>query len=238
MIVEKHKKETETIEEVVSEIKQSKQLILEESYNVNALAEAYLAVKEILSGIKLNDTPDSPPLFRTIKLDTGQLARIKNNKHNQQYALAFPAVFIHFINVYYNVGQSRIGEGKGVMRIHYVLNTLNLEDDEVELEGLKVYNLINQAINENKSRFPALVNRFQLAYWEQPLSFDDGLQPYWIDYDIWFNEYSGYRYKNYVDRHIVMPPFTDHGDQIPEIKPDDHDNHKEVSFDEVSGFNK
>ena len=29
MIVEKHKKETETIEEVVSEIKQSKQLILE-----------------------------------------------------------------------------------------------------------------------------------------------------------------------------------------------------------------
>ena len=99
MIVEKHKKETETIEEVVSEIKQSKQLILEESYNVNALAEAYLAVKEILSGIKLNDTPDSPPLFRTIKLDTGQLTRIKNNKHNQQYALAFPAVFIHFINV-------------------------------------------------------------------------------------------------------------------------------------------
>jgi hypothetical protein len=211
-------------------------LILEEQYETNALVEAYLAVRKILFEIKQTDDPNSPALFKTIKLDNGQLSRIKHNKHNKQDNIAFPAVFIHFVNVYYNVGQSRISEGKATMRIHYVLNTLNLDDDVVEQQGLKLFNTINKAIQANYRSFPALVNRFQLAYWEQPLSFDDGVQPYWIDYDIWFNEYSAYRYKDYVEKHIVMPPFTNHSDQDPTSNPEGHLDHKDVSFDSASEF--
>lgn len=237
MIVEKKAKESKLIssEPELNEAKKEA-LVLEEQYEVNALVEAYLAVREILSEIKQNDSPDSPPMFRTIKLDNGQLSRIKHNKHNHQDALAFPAVFIHFIGVYYNVGQSRISEGKATMRIHYVLNTLNLDDDVIEQQGLKMFNTINKAIQANFRKFPALVNRFQLAYWEQPLSFDDGLQPYWIDYDIWFNEYSAYRYKEYVEKCIVMPPYTNHSDQASGSNPDNHPDHKDTTFDETSSF--
>lgn len=242
MIVEKNpqvvKPEVETTkEETASE--SSKVQTVEEAITINALAEAYKAVRKIISEIRVDENdPDSPPLFKTIKFDNGQLARIKNSKHNEEYAIAFPAVFIHFINVYYNVGQSRIGEGKGTMRIHYVLNRLNNSDDEVEVEGLEVFNRINSAINARKADFPALVTRFQLAYWDQPLSFNDGLQPYWIDYQIWFNEYSSYRYAGYIDRYLVMPPFTNHSDQDPENNQDEHADHDKPIYDEVSGFSE
>lgn len=239
MIVDKKAKSTKIITSDVEQSEVKKEaLILEEQYEVNALVEAYLAVRKILSNIKLNDNPDSPPLFRTIKLDTGQLNRIKHNKHNKQDALAFPAVFIHFVNVYYNVGQSRISEGKATMRIHYILNTLNLDDDVVEQQGLKYFNTINKAIQSNYRSFPALVNRFQLAYWEQPLTFDDGLQPYWIDYDIWFNEYSAYRYKDYIETHLVIPPFTNHSDQLSESNPENHPDHKDIAFEDIAKFVK
>lgn len=215
----------------------SKITTIEEAYTANAMSEAYKAVRTILQSIRVNDNdPNSPPLFRTIKLDNGQLSRIKGSKHNDEYAVAFPAVFIHFINVYYNVGQSRIGEGKGVMRIHYVLNTLNNSDDEIELQGFEVYQKINSAIQAKKGDFTALVTRLQLKYWDQPLSFDDGLQPYWIDYEIWFNDYSAYAYKDYVDRFVVHPPFTNHSDQLPESNENQHEDHKDLQYDDVSGF--
>lgn len=237
MIVEKKPKATKIeVSDTVQDIAKKEALILEEQYEVNALVEAYLAVREILSGIKLNDDPNSPPLFKTIKLDNGQLSRIKHNKHNKQDNIAFPAVFIHFVNVYYNVGQSRISEGKATMRIHYVLNTLNIDDDIVEQQGLKVFNTINKAIQAGYRSFPALVNRFQLAYWEHPLTFDDGVQPYWIDYDIWFNEYSAYRYKDYVEKYIVIPPFTNHSDQLDENNQNNHEDHTDTDFDSVSGM--
>lgn len=238
MIVSKTQQATE--QEVVTsqeETSSSGATTVEEAVSVNALAEAYNAVKTILSEIRVNDDdPNSPLLFKTIKLDNGQLARIKKNKLNEEYAFAFPAVLIHFINVYYNVGQSRIGEGKGTMRIHYILNRLNNSDDVVELDGLSVFNKIVSALESRKNEFPALVTRFQLQYWDQPLSFDDGLQPYWIDYQIWFNEYSGYRYKNYIDRYLVVPPFTNHSDQEPASNPDSHEDHTEPTYDESSGF--
>lgn len=210
---------------------------LEEAYTANAMEEAYKAVRKILEGIRVDENnPDSPRLFRTIKLDNGQLARIKNSKHNEEYALAFPAVLIHFINVYYNIGQSRIGEGKGVMRIHYILNTLNNSDDEIELQGFNIYQRINSAIQAHKNEFPALINRFQLKYWDQPLSFDDGLQPYWIDYEIWFNDYTAYRYKDYEDRFIVTPPYTNHSDQLEENNTEHHSDHRDLDYDDVSGY--
>ena len=238
MIVSKTQEEVaQAIVEQEEEVTSTGVKTIEEAVGVNALVEAYYAVKKILSEIRVDDSdPNSPLLFKTIKFDNGQLARIKNSKHNEEYALAFPAVLIHYINVYYNVGQSRIGEGKGTMRIHYILNRLNNSDEVVELDGLKVFNKVNAAIQAHKADFPALVNRFQLAYWDQPLTFDDGLQPYWIDYQIWFNEYSGYRYADYVDCHVVIPPFTNHSDQDESIRPEDHGDHHDPEDDIAAGF--
>lgn len=210
---------------------------VEEAYETNAMVEAYRAVRRILETIKEDpDDPDSPQLFKTIKLDNGQLSRVKNNKHNLEYGFAFPAVFIHFIDVYYNVGTSRIAESRGTMRIHYILNRLNNSDDEFETEGLEVYQRIVNAIEAQKTTFPSLVSRFQLQYWDQPLSFDDGLQPYWIDYQIWFNDYTNYQYKNYVDVYASHPPFTQHSDQNEIANPDNLPDNKDRKFEDVVGF--
>lgn len=236
MIIEKHKPQPREAEQKEDTIIKpvSKE---EEMVKTNAIAEAYKAVRKILESIPSDpDDPNSPPLFKTIKMDNGQLSRVKLDKWNQEYGIAFPAVFIHFIDVYYNQGTARISEGKGVMRIHYVLNRLNNSDDgeDGELEGLMVYQRIVAAIEANKTQFPALVSRFQLQYWDQPLSFDDGLQPYWIDYQIWFSDYTAYRYKDYVDAYIVQPPFTNHSDQNEIANPDNLPDDKSVTYEESS----
>lgn len=236
MIIEKHKPQLREVEQKEDTIVKpvSKE---EEMVKTNAIAEAYKAVRKILESIPSDpDDPNSPPLFKTIKMDNGQLSRVKLDKWNQEYGIAFPAVFIHFIDVYYNQGTARISEGKGVMRIHYVLNRLNNSDDgeDGELEGLMVYQRIVAAIESNKTQFPALVSRFQLQYWDQPLSFDDGLQPYWIDYQIWFSDYTAYRYKDYVDAYIVQPPFTNHSDQNEIANPDNLPDDKSVTYEESS----
>lgn len=210
---------------------------LEEAYQTNALCEVYYAVRDIISKIRVDESnPDSEPYFKTIKMNNGQLSRIKNNKWNKEYALAFPAVFINFINVRYLVEQSRIGDGRAECRIEFVLNALNNGDDEVELEGYRMFQRINGAIMSSKHLYSALVERFRLTYFDQPVSMDDGVQPFWITYEVWFKDYSAYRYKDYVDCHIVVPPFTNHSDQIPEANEYGHSDHKAPTYDEASGF--
>jgi hypothetical protein len=209
----------------------------ENIYTVNALCEVFNAIKEILGQLReKEDDPNSPLLFKTVALNSGQLARIKNNKWNKEYAFEFPAVFIHFINVRYLVQQARIGEGRATLRVQYVLNRLNNSDEEYELEGYELFQRINVAIQDGKSKYPALSERFNLTYFDQPESFDDGLQAYWIDYEVWFTEYSAYKFRNYVDRYLVVPPFTNHSDQLPESNPDSHENHQAPKYDDVSGF--
>ncbi len=210
---------------------------MQEIVNTNVMIESYKAVRKILESIKEDpNDPNSPPFFKTIKLDNGQLNRISTSQHNMEYGVVFPAVFIHYINIYYNVGVSKIAEGKGTMRIHYVLNRLNNSDDEVECEGLSIYQRIVSAIEEQKSNFPALVQRFQLEYWDQPLSFDDALQPYWIDYQIWFQDFTAYAYKNYIDAYVTVPPFTQPSDQNEDTNPENTPNHEYPSFDDASRF--
>lgn len=238
MIVDKHNKPIEPSEPIEIPVTPETEVNeIQEVVEINPMIEAYKAVRKILEGIKKDPKdPNSPPLFRTIKLDNGQLARIKRNEYNKEYGVVFPAVFIHYINIYYNVGTSNIAEGKGTMRIHYVLNRLNNSDDEVECEGMAVYKRIVSAIEEHKSEFLALVSRFQLAYWDQPLTFDDALQPYWIDYQIWFQDYTGYAYKNYQDVYVTVPPFTQPSDQNEIANPDNMPNHKDPKFEDIAGF--
>lgn len=203
----------------------------------NPMSDIFKAMRSILKDIPLDpNKPDGPPLFRTIKLNYGQLSRIKHDKHNYEYALAFPAAFIHLINVRWLVQTSRIGEGRGELRICYVLNRLNNGDDEHQTEGFEVFQRINQAINNRKAEFPAFTERLQLTYWDQVENFDDGLQQYWITYEVWFKDYTSYMYKDYVDRYIVIPPFTNHSDQLPENNQDKHDDHDEPLFEDVAGF--
>ena len=240
MIVEKKKQEAVSSEtQKATETKTSKSITVEEAVEVNAMSEAYKAVREILSAIPSDpNDANSEPLFKTIKIDNGQLSRIKGSKLNEEYGVVFPAVFIHFIDVYYNQGTSKIAEGRGTMRIHYVLNRLNNSDDgdEGELEGFAVYKRIIEAIESKKSTFSALINRFQLQYWDMPLSFDDGLQPYWIDYQVWFSDYTAYRYKNYVDAYMVEPPYTNFSDQNAIANPDNTPDNKTITYDDTSSF--
>lgn len=208
-----------------------------EPWEGNPMTDIFNATKAILKDIPLDaNDPDSPPLFRTIKLNDGQLTRIKHDKHNLEYGLAFPAAFVHLINVRWLVQTSRIGEGRGDLRICYVLNRLNNGDDEYQTEGFEVFKKINQAINDRKGDFPAFTERLQLTYWDKVENFDDGLQQYWITYEVWFKDYTTYEYRNYVDRYIVVPPFTNHSDQLPECNKDGHDDHNDTPFEDLVGF--
>lgn len=237
MIIDKHKPIRPSAPKEIPVVPDHESDEVQEVVETNAMVEAYKAVLKILESIpKDSKDPNSPPLFKTIKLDNGQLNRIKYNGNNQEYGIVFPAVFIHFINIYYNVGTSNIADGKGTMRIHYVLNRLNNSDDEVECEGLEVYKRIVAAIESKKSDFPALVYRFQLEYWDQPLTFDDALQPYWIDYQIWFQDFTSYAYKDYKDVYVTVPPFTQPSDQNEIANPDHIPNHEYPKFEDVAGF--
>jgi hypothetical protein len=237
MIIDKHKPIRPSAPKEIPVVPDHESDEVQEVVETNAMVEAYKAVRKILESIpKDSKDPNSPPLFKTIKLDNGQLNRIKYNGNNQEYGIVFPAVFIHFINIYYNVGTSNIADGKGTMRIHYVLNRLNNSDDEVECEGLEVYKRIVAAIESKKSDFPALVYRFQLEYWDQPLTFDDALQPYWIDYQIWFQDFASYAYKDYKDVYVTVPPFTQPSDQNEIANPDHIPNHEYPKFEDVAGF--
>lgn len=237
MIIDKHKPIRPSAPKEIPVVPDHESDEVQEVVETNAMVEAYKAVRKILESIpKDSKDPNSPPLFKTIKLDNGQLNRIKYNGNNQEYGIVFPAVFIHFINIYYNVRTSNIADGKGTMRIHYVLNRLNNSDDEVECEGLEVYKRIVAAIESKKSDFPALVYRFQLEYWDQPLTFDDALQPYWIDYQIWFQDFTSYAYKDYKDVYVTVPPFTQPSDQNEIANPDHIPNHEYPKFEDVAGF--
>lgn len=205
-----------------------------EEVELNPLEETYYAVRRVLESLADPDYPDQK-LFQTIKIDNGQFERIVRNKTNLEYAVAFPAAFIHFINVRFLTSQQRIGEGRATLRIRYVLNDLNNSDDIVETRGFRVFHAINDAIQDAKSVEPALNERCNLTYWDMLESLDNGVQPYWIDYEIWFRTASAFQYRNWVDRYLVIPPFTNHED-APSHDQDNHGQHETPKYDDVSDF--
>lgn len=231
MIIDKHKSEVKDDEE----IKQPETSEPEEVAN-NPLEDIYQAVRRVLESLKENpNDPSSPRLFKTVKVDNGQFERVIRTKGNTEFAIAFPAAFIRFVNVRYLVQQQRIGEGRATMRIRYVLNDLNNSDDVVETHGFRVFEQINTAIQDAKDHEAALNERCQLNYFDMPESLDNGLQPYWIDYEVWFRDSTSFQYRNWVDRYLVFPPFTNHSD-APEHDEEHHGDHPEPTYDEVSKF--
>jgi hypothetical protein len=132
------------------------------------------------------------------------------------------------------VQQQRIGEGRATMRVRFILNTLNNQDPERECDPFLVFQWVNTAIQDAKNTEPALNERCNLTYFDMPLT-TNMLQAYWIDYEVWFRETSAWKYRSWVERHLVMPPFTNHSD-APEKDTVGHGNHSKPVYGEVSGF--
>lgn len=232
MIVDKTSKQSSEINVSVTTTDGSN-ITQQELQMSNPLVEVYKAVRTILSELKEADgVQDSPSLFKTIKINTGQMNKIKHDKHNYEGEIAFPACLIHFVNVRFLVQTARLYEGKATCRIRVILNTLNVGDDEAELYGFKVLQRINLAIQSNVSKYPALHRRFQLAYLDQIENFTDGVQEYWLDYEVWFVDTSTYIYKDYQSVHITVPPFTDKRDlKLENVK---EDGRKSVKVGDIS----
>ncbi len=225
MIREKYTTTTTTTEEPT--------VTVPETVSLNPFTEIYYAVKRALDTIREDpNDPLSPPLFKTVAIDNGQYSRIIRDV-NMEMDVAFPAIFIHFVNVYYLVQQQRVGEGRATMRIRFILNTLNNSDPSKECEAFEVFSRINVAIQDAKDYEDALNERCNLTYFDMPTT-SNMLQAYWVDYEVWFRESSAYKYRNWVERYVVMPPFTNHSDQESENNTESHPDHDEPTYDEVS----
>ncbi len=202
-----------------------------ETVSLNPFVEMYKAVKRAILTIRENPEDDaSPPFFKTIAIDNGQYTRIIQDV-NMEMEVAFPAIFIHFVNVSYLVQQQRIGEGRATMRVRFVLNTLNNSDEDMECLPFEVFQRINVAIQDAKDYEDALNERCNLTYFDMPTT-ANMLQAYWIDYEVWFRESSAFKYRNWVERYVVMPPFTNHSDA--EENESGHSDHTEPTYAEAS----
>ena len=186
------------------------------------------AMKEILRSVTWEyGVKDSPKIFRTVQVDDGQYERIISSQGNKEETLGFPAAFVHFINWRYLTQQSRINEGRAELRIRFILNSLNVHEDGHDMDIYYVADRIHQTILESKEKYECLQERCQLEYVDPAESFDHGLQPCWMTYEIWFKQRNITYARNVIYKKIVCPPFTNHADQNPEIEgvnPDGHNN--------------
>lgn len=225
------------IPEVLPEVvppKKDDSIILPELETKNPFIEMYAAVKRALLTIKDNPLDStSEPYFKTIQIDTGQFGRIIREE-NMEGEIMFPAIFIHFINVRYLVQQQRIGEGRATMRVRFILNNLNNQDPDRECDPFIVFQQVNMAIQDAKTHEPALNERCNLTYFDMPIT-SNMLQAYWIDYEVWFRETSAWKYREWVKRYLVMPPFTNHSD-APQHDEHEHGDHSKPTYKEATGY--
>lgn len=230
----KDKETRESKKDATEVIPGGKEIVVPEEVSENPFVNMYEAVRRTLLTLRENpENPLTPPYFKTIRMDNGQFERIIRSD-NMEYETAFPAVFVHFTNVRYLVQQQRIGEGRATMRIRFILNNLNNSDDGMECEPFRVFQRINVAIQDAKSYEPALNERCNLLYFDMPTT-SNMLQAYWVDYEVWFRESSAWKYRKWVERYVVMPPFTNHSDS-PRHDKENHGDHKTPDYSETSGF--
>ncbi len=207
-------------------------IVIPEPVSLNPFIDIYKAVKRAILTIREDaENPISQPLFKTIAIDNGQFSRIIRDS-NMETEVAFPAVFVHFVNIRYLVQQQRIGEGRATMRVRFILNNLNNSDPDKECEPFEIFQRINVAIQDAKSYEPALNERCNLIYFDMPTT-SNMLQAYWVDYEVWFRDNSAFKYRNWVERYLVIPPFTNHSD-APEHNTSSHPDHVEPGYEEVS----
>lgn len=208
--------------------------VIPEPVSENPFVNMFAAAKRAILTIREDEEDTmSPSLFKTIQIDNGQFERIIRD-YNMEYEIAFPAIFIHFTNVRYLVQQQRLSEGRATMRIRFILNTLNNRDPEKECEPFLIFQRINVAIQDAKNHEPALNERCNLLFFDMPTT-SNMLQAFWVDYEVWFRESTAWKYRNWVEKFLVMPPFTDHND-APAHDTESHGKHDIPTYNDVSGF--
>lgn len=194
----------------------------------NGPIDVLKAMKEILRSVTWQwNVANSPKIFKTVQVDDGQYERIISPDGNKEETLGFPAAFVHFIDWHYLTQQSRISEGRATLRIRFILNSLNVHEDGHDMDVYYVAERIHQTIQENVPNYPCLQERCQLQYIDPMESFDRGLQPCWMTYEIWFKQSNIWASRNIIYKNVVCPPFTNHADQdksLPNVNPDDHNN--------------
>lgn len=207
----------------------------------NGPMDVLKAFKTILREVKWEyGVPDSPVIFKTVQIDDGQYERIISPSGNKEETMGFPAAFVHFINWRYLVQQSRINEGRAELRIRFILNSLNVHEDDHDMDVYYVAERIHQTIQENISKYECLQERCQLEYIDPMESFDHGLQPCWMTYEIWFKQKNIWITRNKIYKKFVCPPFTNHADQDPTIEGVNPDNHTNLNhpktYDEATDY--
>lgn len=157
--------------------------------------------------------PNSPKIFKTVQYDTGQYERIVRKNGNTEETISFPAAFVHFIDVNWITSAQRFNDGRAVLRIRFMLNRLDVHNKEHETDVYYVAERIHQTITELKGNYECLTKRCNLTYVDPMESFDNGLQPCWLTYDIWFTTVNIWVTRKKVMRKVVFPPFANHADQ-------------------------
>lgn len=207
----------------------------------NGPMDVLRAMKEILRSVTWEyGVPGSPKIFKTVQIDDGQYERIISPSGNKEETLGFPAAFIHFIEWRYLVQQSRINEGRAELRIRFILNSLNVHEDEHDMDVYYVAERIHQTIQESIEKYECLQERCQLEYVDPMESFDHGLQPCWMTYEIWFKQPNIWAQRRKIYKKVVCPPFTNHADQekdMEDVNPDNHSNlDHPKTYNEASKF--
>lgn len=169
--------------------------------------------------------------FKTIRIDTGEFERIMFHEDiSEMEDVVFPAIFIRFVNIRWLVAQQRIGEGRAIMRVRYILNNENSTDPFVETMPFRLQDLINRTMQYAKKYEPSFDERLSLTFADMPERVGV-LQPYWIDYEVWFRDISSSRLLDYKQVRVVVPPFTNHSD-LPEWDIHNHGDHKTPTYDD------
>lgn len=207
----------------------------------NGPIEVLNALKEILRNVTWEwGVPGSPKIFQTVQIDDGQYERIISPSGNKEETLGFPAAFVHFIDWHYLVQQARINEGRATLRIRFIMNSLNVHEDGHDVDVYYVAERIHQTIQESVSKYDCLQERCQLQYIDPMESFNHGLQPCWMTYEIWFRQRNIWARRNLIYKKLVCPPFTNHADQdssIEGVNPDNHTNLEHPRhYDEATDF--
>lgn len=204
------------------------------------IVDAFKAIKEILSNVRIRyGDNSSPKIFNRVYHNDGQFERICRKGRNAEDGIAFPACFVHFIDVHWLKPSSKKTEGRATLRIQFILDRLNVHDStETEVEGYVVAERIKQEIALHKDEYKALQKRCALDYIYKLESFDNGLQAWWMVYEVWFTETNIWYERNIKRVNLVFPPFVNHSDQTdPKQNRFNHTNENhQVPYDTSSKF--
>lgn len=217
MIIDKKNKQVISNNKVLAASTDSKteeQVDIPEQTEANGPSDVLHAIMEILREVTWQyGVTGSPKVFKTVQYDDGQYERIIRKTSNTEEGIAFPAAFVHFINVNWLTSAQRFNDGRTELRIRFILNRLDTHNKDHDTDVYYVAERIHQTITELKGNYECLTKRCNLTYVDPMESFDNALQPCWLTYEIWFTTVNIWVTRNKTLRKIVCPPFTNHADQ-------------------------